>query len=125
MKKCEEMSNEKFEAILSLLPPVQQEAVKACMNAAKAKSPKGRRYTKAWVYECILMRMKGPALYRQMREQNILALPSPRQIQRYLKKMRPAFGFQHATFELLKQKVAEMDESERHGKLFHCFAILK
>ena len=117
MKKCEEISKSQLEAILNMLPPVQQEAVKACINAAKAKSRRGRRYTKAWMYECILMRMKGPALYRDMQKQNILPLPSPRQIQRYLKKMKPAYGFQNATFELLKQKVEEMDEDERHGEL--------
>lgn len=116
MKKCEEIKERAIEELLSTLPPTQQEAVKACINAAKAKSPRGRRYTKAWMYECILMRMKGPGLYRKMQLGNILPLPSPRQIQRYLKKMKPAYGFQNATFELLQKKAGEMGEDERHGK---------
>ena len=75
MKKCEEISKSQLEAILNMLPPVQREAVNACINAAKAKSRRRKRYAKAWMFECIFMRMKGPALYRGMQKQNILQLP--------------------------------------------------
>ncbi|KAK3932915.1 Peroxynitrite isomerase THAP4, partial [Frankliniella fusca] len=117
MKKIEETKQDNVDKLLASLPTVQGMAVKACINAARAKSPKGRRYTKEWMYGCILMRMKGPALYRKMQQQNILALPSPRTIQRYLKKMKPAYGFQRTTFDLLGQKSAEMSEAQRHGAL--------
>ncbi|KAK3907199.1 Transposable element P transposase [Frankliniella fusca] len=116
----EEMSNlkeKKVEQILASLQPKQRLSVQACISAAKAKSSKGRRYTKEWMYECILMRFKGPALYRKMQQEDILPLPSPRTIQRYLKKMRPAYGFQHAIFGLLSKKGKEMADDERHGAL--------
>ena len=53
-----------------------------------------------------------------MQQNNILPLPSPRQIQRYLKKMKPAYGFQDATFDLLAKKAKEMGVDERHGNSF-------
>jgi len=70
------------------------------------------------MYECILMRYKGPALYRKLRRENTLPLPSPRTIQRYIQKLNPAYGFQTATFELLAKKIADMPEDERHGEFF-------
>ncbi|KAK3932240.1 Retinol dehydrogenase 11, partial [Frankliniella fusca] len=117
MKLIDEMKQETVQKLLASLPPVQSIAVQACISAAKTKSPKGRRYSKQWMYECILMRMKGPALYRKMQQQNILPLPSTRTIQRYLRKMRPAYGFQRSTFDLLNQKCTVLSEGQRHGAL--------
>ncbi|KAK3910516.1 Transposable element P transposase [Frankliniella fusca] len=117
MEETKLLTEQKTEHILAPLAPKQRLSVEAIISAAKAKSSKGRRYTKDWMYECILMRFKGPALYRKMQTENILPLPSPRTIQRYLKKMKPAYGFQHATFELLAKKAKEMPVDERHGAL--------
>ncbi|KAK3921473.1 DNA transposase, partial [Frankliniella fusca] len=117
MKKYDTSQKEKIDTLLASLPPNQHLSVQACINAAKAKSKKGRRYTKQWMFECILMRMKGPALYRKKQQDDILPLPSPRTIQRYLKKMKPAYGFNRVTFELLAQKAESMPADERHGSL--------
>lgn len=118
MKKYDELKTDQLEKILKTLPPRQQEAVKACISAARAKKPCGRRYTQQWIYECSLMRIKSPTLYRKMIRDEILALPSFRQLQRYMKKLKPAYGFLEPTFELLKQKAAAMTEDERHGKYY-------
>lgn len=45
------------------LPPTMQEVVRACFNAAKARNVKQRRYSIEWVYECLLMRIKGIRYY--------------------------------------------------------------
>ncbi len=115
MDQYDKLKKESVDQFLSTLPPKQKLAVEACISAAKVKGPNGRRYTKQWMYECILMRFRGPALYRKMQRENTLPLPSTRTIQRYLKKMSPAYGFQRATFELLAEKAKEMPEDERHG----------
>ncbi|KAK3915244.1 Transposable element P transposase [Frankliniella fusca] len=117
MDQYDKLKKESVDQFLSTLPPKQKLAVEACISAAKVKGPNGRRYTKQWMYECILMRFRGPALYRKMQRENTLPLPSTRTIQRYLKKMSPAYGFQRATFELLAEKAKEMPEDERHGAL--------
>jgi hypothetical protein len=52
-----------------------------------------------------------------MLRDNTLALPSLRTLQRYVKRLKPAYGFVPATFELLKLKTADMQESEKNGKL--------
>ncbi|KAK3923518.1 Transposable element P transposase [Frankliniella fusca] len=49
--------------------------VLACLDAAKREGPHGNRYRIEWIYECLLMRIKSPALYEHTRTQNVLALP--------------------------------------------------
>lgn len=116
MTKFDQINSNQIDNIIKDLPPRQQEAVRACISAAKAKKPCGRRYTQQWIYECALMRIKSCALYRKMIRDQTLALPSLRQLQRYMRRLKPAYGFLDATFELLKKKSAEMEESECHGK---------
>ncbi|KAE8737771.1 hypothetical protein FOCC_FOCC016761 [Frankliniella occidentalis] len=106
-----------IEDLTKNLPPRQKEAVLACIHCAKAKGPNGRRYTQQWMYECALLRIKSPALYRKMRRDQTLALPSPRTLQRYMKRLKPAYGFLPATFEMLEKKSKEMEVDERHGCL--------
>ncbi|KAK3907771.1 Transposable element P transposase [Frankliniella fusca] len=117
MKKLNDLKESQVKEILDKLPSRQQEAVQACISAAKAKKPNGRRYTQQWIYECTLLRIKSCSLYRKMLRDQTLALPSLRTLQRYLKKMKPAYGFIPATFELLSKKGEEMQEDEKHGCL--------
>lgn len=97
------------------LPIEQQEMVKTIFNAAKCKSSKGRRYSLEWVYECLLMRIKGPKLYRKMRKENKLSLPSEKTLGRYIKKLHPAYGFQENTFQVMKEKAQDFSLAEGHG----------
>ncbi|XP_074093766.1 uncharacterized protein LOC141524021 [Cotesia typhae] len=52
-----------------------KEAVRACFQAAKVKNKKQRRYTIEWVYECLMVLIKGPAVYEKLRTRQILPLP--------------------------------------------------
>jgi len=61
------------------------------------------------------MRIKSPKLYRKMRRDNILPLPSYTTLQRYIKKLRPVYGFSDATIKMMGLKVKEMTEMEKHG----------
>ncbi|XP_034242912.1 uncharacterized protein LOC117646214 [Thrips palmi] len=98
------------------LPEKWRFAVLACFEAAKAKKPCGRRYTNQWIYECALLRIKSLALYKKMLRDNFLPLPSLRTIQRYMKKLKPSYGFQENVFNLLKEKAEHIALDERHGK---------
>ncbi|KAE8739085.1 hypothetical protein FOCC_FOCC015419 [Frankliniella occidentalis] len=98
-------------------PIAWQNAVLACVNASKAKSSKGRRYTTQWIYVCQLLRIKSLALYKKMLRHGFLPLPSLRTLQRYMKKLSPAYGFQKNIFAMMKEKSATMPESaDRHGE---------
>ncbi|XP_074112383.1 uncharacterized protein LOC141536864 isoform X2 [Cotesia typhae] len=55
---CMAIKDEALRAEISILPPVQQLAIRACFNAVKAKNAKQRRYTVEWVYECLLLGIK-------------------------------------------------------------------
>ncbi|XP_052130626.1 uncharacterized protein LOC127751315 [Frankliniella occidentalis] len=124
-RKYDDLKETQIEDIVKNLPPRQKEAVLACIYAAKAKSSNGVRYTQQWVYECTLLRIKPPALYRKMRRDQTLVFPSPRTLQRYMKRLKPAYGFLPATFELLGKKSQEMELDERHGKLIQHTSNIK
>jgi len=100
------------------LPKAQQEAVRACFEAAKRKGPSGRRYTAEWVYECLLMRIKDRKLYEHIRSHGILVLPCASTMRGYLRHYGGTFGFQPQTLELMKIKAEELDPNKRRGLRF-------
>jgi hypothetical protein len=67
------------------------------------------------------MRIKSPRLYDNIRTRRLLPLPSKDTLRRYTKNLRPAYGFQEATFELLQKKALELDIADTHGKLLSIF----
>lgn len=111
------IKEEKINEIIKDLPQTQQEAIMMCFKASLAQSGKGMRYTTNWVYECILMKIKSPALYQKIRRDQILPLPSFVTLQRYIKMLQPVYGFQQSTFEMLKEKRKCMIDSECHGNI--------
>ncbi len=113
--KYEELKQCDIDKYIVNMPPRWQLAIKACITSAKAKSPQGRRYTTQWIYECQMLRIKSLALYKKMQRDNFLPLPSLRTLQRYMKNLSPAYGFQTNTFKLLKEKSISMDVQKRHG----------
>lgn len=106
----EKLLNEKIET----LPPEQQKNVRACFKAA-ACPKKGVRYTKQWIYECLLMRIKNRKLYEHLRSRNILALPHVDTLHKYIRKTDSAYGFNDATFQCLKEKSNQLSIVERRG----------
>ncbi|XP_064462616.1 uncharacterized protein LOC135373324 [Ornithodoros turicata] len=105
-----------LESKIKDLPPKQQLAVKHCFQSAQRKSNKGMPYTKDWVLECIIMRMKSPRLYEHLRRHKILCLPSPTTLRSYLKNYKSGFGFNPNLFSALAKKTATMQEFECHGQ---------
>ncbi|XP_074113595.1 uncharacterized protein LOC141536770 isoform X2 [Cotesia typhae] len=73
--QCAMVKEQILEEEISHLPEAQKEAVRACFQAAKVKNKKQRRYTIEWVYECLMVRIKGPAVYEKLRTRQILPLP--------------------------------------------------
>lgn len=113
LKKCNEKDLNKS---IENLPTTQQHIVKACFKQCSTKSPFGMRYSNDYIYQCILMKIKGPALYRKMRRENILPLPSHTTLQNYMQNLKPSYGFQENVFDILEEKVKQLDVKERHGK---------
>ncbi|XP_064461742.1 uncharacterized protein LOC135371698 [Ornithodoros turicata] len=103
-----------LESQIADLPQKQKECVRHCVQAAK-KSAKGMRYSKEWILECILMKLKSPRLYKHMRRQQILALPSESTLNRYLRRYKTCFGFNEEIMRALKTKTRNMGEFHCHG----------
>lgn len=114
--KCKAVKKEVLEAAIKDLPESQQEAVRACFEASKKKGVSGRRYSIAWVYECLMMRIKSPRLYDHIKENNILPVPCQSTLSSYTKNMGGGFGFQPATFKLMQAKIADWEEGSKRGK---------
>lgn len=108
---------EVLEAEISALDPKQQECVRQCFLAAKKKSSKGNVYSKAWILECILMKMKSAKLYDHLRNHNIICLPSKSTLKRYLRAYKTTFGFSHRVLCQLKKKTRRMDSFKLRGGL--------
>lgn len=103
-----------LERQIATLPQKQKECVRHCLQAAR-KSSKGMRYSKEWILECILMKLKSPRLYKHIRRQQILALPSQSTLKRYLRRYKTCFGFNEEIFRVLKVKTSCMSEFQCHG----------
>ncbi|XP_054928431.1 uncharacterized protein [Dermacentor andersoni] len=108
---------EVLEAEISALNPKQQECVRQCFLAAKNKSSKGNVYTKAWILECILMKMRGAKLYEHLRKHNIICLPSKSTLKRYLRAYKTSFGFSHKVLCELKKKTRHISSFKLRGGL--------
>lgn len=116
MKKFKECNLKGLNKSIENLPATQQEIFKACFKKCSVKSPFGMRYSNDYIYQCISMKVKGPALYRKMCRDNTLPLPSQTTLQNYIHNLKPAYGFQENVFEILEEKVKQLDVNERHGK---------
>lgn len=97
------------------LSPKQQLAVRQCFEASKRKSTRGMTYDKEWILECILLKIRSPKLYRYMRKQGILTLPSETTIRKYTAQYRSGYGFNERMLSAVKRKTAQLDELHRHG----------
>ncbi|XP_075724360.1 uncharacterized protein LOC142767030 [Rhipicephalus microplus] len=72
---------------------------------ANAKSPKAARYKKAWIYDCLLLKIKSTAVYTFLHENEYLPLPNLRTLYTYLRSLTSDFGFDSSLFTVLKDKL--------------------
>eukprot|EP00102_Acyrthosiphon_pisum_P020235 XP_016657445.1 PREDICTED: uncharacterized protein LOC107882880 [Acyrthosiphon pisum] len=73
-----------------------QEIIKASKNPNK----KNRRYSEDWILLCILLKIRSSSTYVFLREQDILPLPCPRPIRKYLSLVKTKCGFDEQFFKI-------------------------
>ncbi|KAK3922110.1 DNA transposase [Frankliniella fusca] len=112
---CKKVKKEALEDAIKSLPDSQQEAVKACFDSSKKRGLSGRRCSIAWVYECLMMRIKSPRLYNYIKENNILPVPTHSTLHSYIKNMGGGFGFHTVTLKLIEKKIMDWDEGNKRG----------
>jgi len=64
-----------------------------------------------------VLAFRSPAAYTFLREQNILPLPCPRTVRRYLSLIKSPCGFDQQFFQLFKKKISMLSEKQKHGVL--------
>lgn len=121
-KKIATLKNSIFKKEIGLLPSSQQESITACLSANQKKK-KGIRYTRDWIYECILLKIRGNASYNYFRRHKLLQLPHPTTIYRYLRNMKSCFGFQPQIFNLIKEKVKFMAPKDKRGIFLMSYSV--
>ena len=92
-------------------------AVSQAVNCGNTKSSKGNRYDKEWIVDCLLIKCKSPAAYRLLRNGEYLPLPCVSTLTRYIKGLRPEFGFNANLCVALTEKLASIPERECRGML--------
>lgn len=68
-------------------------------------------------YYIIYYFIRSPKDYKFLRKQDLLPLPHPKTIRRYLSLIKTKCGFDEKFFLLLKKKFELLNEQERHGML--------
>jgi len=92
-----------------------RENIVNCVKIAKAATANGNRYSPKWLYECILLKIKNTMTYEHIRRHKLMPLPCPSTIHRYLRKLKPTYGFQTAIFDMMKKKAHLMTNMEKEG----------
>lgn len=77
-----------------------------CGGTAKkvGEGKKGIRYDIKWIYQCLLLRIKGLGLYDSLKNSETLPLPSRQTLQKYICSFDHSFGFKKSVFDGLKEK---------------------
>lgn len=92
-----------FNETIKKLPDQMQETLKCIYRYGKTKNKKGMRYSKEWILECILLRIKSRTNYLHLKLHNILPLPTISTLRTYMENMKPRYGFDKNVFSMLKK----------------------
>lgn len=91
-----------------------QLTVHTCLEAGRV-SKKQRRYSKEWVVECLLLRIKGSGSYDHIRDRGLLPMPCSTTLDSKIERLDWSAGFKDTIFRCLKAIGGKMDVSERQG----------
>lgn len=116
MSRCCSANDQSLDDAIRDFPEGMREAIKACYSYANTDNKKGMRYTKRWILECLLMRIKSRMAYQHLRNHKILAVPTIRTLTKYIQNMKPSYGFDPEVFQMLKRKSEAMKPEEKRGK---------
>ena len=76
-----------------------------------------RRYSSDLLSMCVLWENTSSALYKQIREEGVLTLPSPRYIKKLTSALSMDTGLSEQTLKYLAARVAKLNEHEKIGSL--------
>nr|XP_042912361.1 uncharacterized protein LOC107448041 [Parasteatoda tepidariorum] len=82
-------------------------------------------YTSQWIYECLLLKINSTKAYNHLRNHQLLKLPSPATLYRYLRNVKGCYGFQSSIFKCLEGKSKVMIMANKRVMLVGCLLIDK
>ncbi|XP_051158562.1 uncharacterized protein LOC127279948 [Leptopilina boulardi] len=117
IKKYSQINEDSMMQKIKDLPEQQQKVVKTILKYGKLDNKHGMRYSREWILECILLRIKSRKAYIHLKNHQILPLPALTTLRRYMKNMKPQYGFDPQVFSMLKKKSASIKSEEKRGVL--------
>lgn len=99
------------------LPTPQLLLIDECIRISEYKSKNCRRYTEDWLLLCLLFHIRNPSAYKFMRTSDILPLPAPCTIRRYMAMIDMKCGLDESFFTALKKKMSSKEDHQKHGIL--------
>lgn len=95
----------------------QKSLIMECFAAAKVKNSRNRRYSENWLMLCLLFNIRSPTAYKYLRTTELLPLPHPKTVRKYLSSIKTTCGFDQDFLSLLEKKINQMTEMAKHGVL--------
>lgn len=91
--------------------------IEECFKLGKHQDCHGRRYSGDWLLTCLLINIRSPSTYKFLRVNNILPLPSPTTIRRYLAMIKMKCGLDDNFFKAMRIKMSKKKDLQKHGIL--------
>lgn len=66
---------------------------------------------------CLLFNLRSPSVYKYLRDSELLPLPHPKTVRKYLSSIKTTCGFDSDFLSLLKKKVYHLSTIAKHGVL--------
>lgn len=98
-RRLSKVSVSKVDKAMRSLPQAQQLAFRSALKAAKAKSPRRRRYEQEWLMTCLLLRISSRRAYRLMSKMKLMPLPTTTRLRQMMKGMPREFCFNKVSLE--------------------------
>ena len=69
-----------------------QVVIQAIIAKAECSNKRGLRYSAAWFFECLLLRIKSPKAYEHLKDRNLLFLPDKSTVNRSIRRIPGKYG---------------------------------
>ncbi|KAE9522969.1 hypothetical protein AGLY_016600 [Aphis glycines] len=97
----------------------QKIIVREIIKGSKVANKKNNQYSEDWILLCVLLKIRSSSTYSFLRQQEILQLPCPRTIRKYLSLVKTQCGFDDTIFRLMKKKLTMLKLEQKFGMLVY------
>ncbi|XP_049276172.1 LOW QUALITY PROTEIN: uncharacterized protein LOC125760320 [Rhipicephalus sanguineus] len=116
-KQLKNVTEERMERALDILPAKQQLAFKNAFQVAKAKAKNGKRYTEEWLMTCLLLQISSPKAYKLLSDMQVLPLPTRARLRQIISGIPCRYGFNEVSLKSIQEHFQKKSHLQRCGVL--------